>query len=249
MHLLLIRHAQSANNALAAQGVDAYQSGRQPDPPLTDLGRRQAEALAGWIGGVDPRPTHLYCSPMRRTLQTASPVAEALDLPLRVNDLVYERPGPVEVTEAGQRPHPGSPRSELAALSDRAVLPDSLTEEGWYDGPIESPAQAVARAARIAAWLRREHDDGDCVALVAHGAIGALLLETLVAPGRAEKLGDYLIGREPWWFNLANTSTSMVELTDGGGCEVHWVNRVDHLVCAGMVHGATANATGNPGTR
>lgn len=41
----------------------------------------------------------------------------------------------------------------------------------------------------------------------------------------------------------------MVELMPGDKIEVHWINRVDHLVAAGMVTGANAHATGNPGTR
>lgn len=38
MHLLLIRHGQSENNAFAAQSVETYQQGRKPDlssPSLT----------------------------------------------------------------------------------------------------------------------------------------------------------------------------------------------------------------------
>ncbi|MEK6741041.1 MAG: histidine phosphatase family protein, partial [Actinomycetota bacterium] len=45
-----------------------------------------------------------------------------------------------------------------------------------------------------------------------------------------------------------NTATSMIELHPDG-YEVHWINRVDHLIEAGMVHGAVAASTGNPGTR
>ncbi|NEM83779.1 histidine phosphatase family protein, partial [Escherichia coli] len=50
MHLLLIRHGQSENNAFASQSVETYQQGRKPDPELTELGRRQAQALGKWIG-------------------------------------------------------------------------------------------------------------------------------------------------------------------------------------------------------
>jgi 2,3-bisphosphoglycerate-dependent phosphoglycerate mutase len=249
VHLLLIRHAQSANNALVAAGPEAFGAGRVADPPITALGVRQAEALADWIDGVDPRPTRLYCSPMRRTLQTAAPVAEALDLPLLVEDFLYERPGPTDGFGATQRAAPGSSLSELASITPRAVFPGSVTERGWYTGEVETPQQAAARAVRIAAWVRETHDEEDCVAIVAHGAIGALILSAIICPGRQETLGGFVAGTEPWWFNLANTSTSMVELMPGDKIEVHWINRVDHLVAAGMVTGASAHATGNPGTR
>lgn len=249
VHLLLIRHAQSVNNALASRGGADYFSDRIADPPITDLGERQAAALGTWIGGVDPRPTRLYCSPMRRTIETAAPVAEALDLPLRVEDFLFERPGPTDWDGDHFVATPGSARSELAAITPRVELPASVTERGWYTGEVETTQESAARAVRIARWVRRAHLDDDCVAMVVHGAIGALILSAILSPDRQEALGTFSAGAEPWWFNLSNTSTSMIELTGTGTTEVHWINRVDHLVAAGMVTGASAQATGNPGTR
>ena len=49
MRILLIRHGQSANNVLAeSQGHDyaAYMAGRNPEPPLSEIGHRQAQLLA-----------------------------------------------------------------------------------------------------------------------------------------------------------------------------------------------------------
>lgn len=224
MHLLLIRHGQSENNAFAAQSVETYQQGRKPDPELTELGRRQAQALGKWIGSVSPRPTKLYASPMMRTIQTADPVAEALDLPIIINDLIFERPGPVQIVDGVETGHPGSPRSALSAITDRAVFPESITEEGWREARIETAAEAADRAGRIAKWIRDTHNDDECIAIVAHGAIGSMMLLH------------------------QNTATSMIELHPDG-YEVHWINRVDHLIEAGMVHGAVAASTGNPGTR
>jgi len=71
--LILARHGQTAPNAsglLLGRG----------DPPLNDLGRREAEALATvpLIGGAD----RVVCSPLLRTRQTA----EALGLPITVDE-------------------------------------------------------------------------------------------------------------------------------------------------------------------
>lgn len=249
MHLLLIRHAQSLNNALAAGDAADYFNHRVADPPITELGIKQADALGAWIDGVDPRPTRLYCSPMRRTIQTAAPVAEALDLPLRAEDFLFERPGPTDWDGDHFVATAGSVRSELAAITPRIKLPESVTEHGWYTGQVETTQDSAARAVRIVQWVRSAHRDDDCVAMVVHGAIGALILSAILAPDRQERLGTFTAGTEPWWFDLANTSTSMVELTGADTTEVHWINRVDHLVAAGMVTGASAQATGNPGTR
>lgn len=64
MDLLLVRHA-------LPERVENV--GRPADPPLAELGHRQAMALAEWLSHetVDA----LYVSPMRRARQTAQPLA------------------------------------------------------------------------------------------------------------------------------------------------------------------------------
>ncbi|MFN5513969.1 MAG: histidine phosphatase family protein [Cyanobacteriota bacterium] len=55
---------------------------RRYDPPLSDLGFKQAQELAAYFQSetVD----HLLCSPFLRTLQTAVPIAEGLGLKIKV---------------------------------------------------------------------------------------------------------------------------------------------------------------------
>lgn len=74
--LVLVRHGQSEWNAVRRwQGT--------ADPPLTDLGRRQAEAQAEWLAGLDDVWAGVWTSPLRRAAHTAAIVAErlALDAP------------------------------------------------------------------------------------------------------------------------------------------------------------------------
>lgn len=54
------------------------------DPPLSPLGVKQARALAQRM--ASERVDHLFSSPFRRTLQTASAVAEQLDLSIKVEE-------------------------------------------------------------------------------------------------------------------------------------------------------------------
>src|SRR5918994_7919452 len=69
VELLLIRQAR----ALRVEGVDG-----PADPGLSELGRRQAEAMATCLlpDGLDP----VYTSPLPRAVETAEPLGEALAL-------------------------------------------------------------------------------------------------------------------------------------------------------------------------
>jgi len=56
--------------------------------PLNDDGVRQAEALGRWYAGQ--RVECLWASPLRRTMQTADPIARALGLEIRTADELLE---------------------------------------------------------------------------------------------------------------------------------------------------------------
>lgn len=224
MRFVLIRHGQSTNNALWAEtGGDV---GRVVDSRLTALGEAQAVALAAYATspGLPWSVTHLYASPMARAVQTAAPLADALDLPLALHQDLFEVGGPYDVPEGSgeQVAHPGSGRDVIAALSDRVHLPDWLTEEGWWEGEVEREREVyVARADRLIGALRDTHDADDVVGLVSHGWFGNVLLGRLL--GIEEINGA---------FELANTSISLLEDTDEG---VPWdvtairVNWLPHL--------------------
>jgi len=85
--LLLIRHAESEWNACGRWQGHA-------DPPLSERGRRQAEALArelaaepiGQIGRID----RIESSDLLRARETAAPLAAALGMPVRTDPLYRE---------------------------------------------------------------------------------------------------------------------------------------------------------------
>lgn len=60
--LLLVRHGETAWNA------EGRLQGQQ-DIPLSDAGRRQCRALAPYVAGLNP--THVVCSDLQRTRETA----------------------------------------------------------------------------------------------------------------------------------------------------------------------------------
>lgn len=207
MRFVLIRHGQSGNNLIYAQ--TAGEAGRHPDTHLTELGHTQARLLAGSVAdGVLPwHITHLYCSLMRRAIQTAAPLADTLDLDLNGHPELFECGAPYDIDSDGNRvAHPGSGRSELQDLSGRLRLPEVAGHDGWWGGPYEAEEQSWAdRANRVIAGMRAAHRDDDVVALVTHAYFTQFLLRSLLG-----------IGSMGGWFNIKNTAISLIR--DETGC-------------------------------
>lgn len=232
MKLLIIRHGQSANNKLQEMsGGDAH---RSPDPGLTELGWEQARALGSWMKQTGTRPDRVFTSMMRRTIQTAAPLADELDLTLEARTDLHECGGPYLGVYLDRQPAPGSTRSELQAITDRVVLPEQSTEDGWWPGPVESASDSLHRALRVADWVRGL--EADMVALVIHGAFGSMLISALTQPqvvaAQAAKQQVSALDM-PVWSRLDNTSVSVLEITPTV-TYVDWINRIDHLT--GVAH-------------
>lgn len=210
MELLLIRHAQSFNNASFVAGSSV----RQPDPSLSGAGVTQARALASAWGLVGyPCPDVLLTSLMRRTIETIIPSADVLNLPVLAQTDTFEIGGPYEGAWANPVAHPGSSRAVLSALSTRVVLPDGVTDDGWHHSGFE-PSDAWPRRA-AALWQRLQTEYADSVvALVSHGAFGSHLLGAAL-----DTTAD---------LHLANTGTALVRV-DESGTRLVWFNRLDHL--------------------
>lgn len=222
MRFVLVRHAQSGNNQIFAS--TGGEEGRHPDTPLTPHGEEQAAALAAYASspGLPWRITHLRCSLMTRAIQTAAPLADALDLPLVADPELYECMGPHDYRHGTREriPHPGSPRSALAGLSPRIVLPDVATEDGWYTGTLEDTQERyAARAARVVASLRATLPEDTTVGLVTHGWFTEYLLRELL---EIPDLGG--------WFSLRNTSVSLLaENPPGREVEAVQIGWLPHL--------------------
>ncbi len=76
-----IRHGESTYNAEGRiQG--------QSDPPLSELGRRQGEAVVDVLTRLPVDA--IYSSPLQRALQTAQPLADAIQLDLRIDRRLME---------------------------------------------------------------------------------------------------------------------------------------------------------------
>jgi probable phosphoglycerate mutase len=82
MRLLLIRHGQTIDNVRGALGTEV------PGPGLTDLGRKQAEAIPAALAS-EPIDA-IFASTMLRTQLTAAPLALARGMNANVIDGIQE---------------------------------------------------------------------------------------------------------------------------------------------------------------
>ncbi len=83
MHFYLIRHGESHVN------LAEWDSGNI-DEGLTDLGQKQAAALASWMPRYVPEISTLYASTMRRARETAATLAGAYAIPINFDDRLRE---------------------------------------------------------------------------------------------------------------------------------------------------------------
>jgi broad specificity phosphatase PhoE len=79
--IVLLRHAERLDRAMEAQGLDWIHSAPFPqDPPLSDIGCHQAHEVGLTLKHFNL--THIYASPMIRTVMTGDIVSKQLASPL-----------------------------------------------------------------------------------------------------------------------------------------------------------------------
>lgn len=205
MHVLLLRHGQTDENA---RGILQGQSQTE----LNDVGRQQAARLAGRMRTWLPRVGVLVTSDLARARQTAEAVGSALGLECELREAWRERGfGPFEGRTIGEADiwraasgHWDLPGAEPTAVFQLRVL---------------SALEAVAR----------DFASSPCVAVVTHGAVLRNILN-LLRDGRL-RLDD---GEpEPASVPIANCAIMHLEVRSFDESvprwRVHAVNVVDHL--------------------
>lgn len=239
MDLFIIRHAESANNRIAENTDYAtFVATRTSDPPITDLGEAQADRLAQYLAESQHpefnRREHrrvsgfginrIVCSPMLRTLQTASPSARALNLPLEVWTDIYEQGGLFDGDPDGKhgaRTYPGLSRAEMENLVPGVLLPGDVSDWGWWMGGYEDMEACAGRAALVAERLDRLASDepGLRLAIVTHGTFINLLLHAVLGVPL-----DSIM-----YFFHANTGITRIEYAPDGYRVLRYANRIAHL--------------------
>ncbi|HEX8129697.1 MAG TPA: histidine phosphatase family protein [Pyrinomonadaceae bacterium] len=201
--ILLIRHGQSEGNA-------ERRFGGHTATPLSALGRRQAEATAQALGRESI--TAIYSSDLLRAVETATPLARALNLELTQTDAFRERSvGQMEglTFEDAAQKFP----DEYAALLRRDFEHVLLGGES-YRQLLDRAAGELDRA--IAA------NRGGTIAVFSHTGTICILALHLMGALDAPHL-------RPVWLGTANCGIARIQLRADGFVRVNAINDTRHL--------------------
>jgi len=233
LNLILTRHG----HALAGEVV----LGGQLDVPLSDQGRREAQALAGRLSGV--RLDRIVSSPMLRALETAQAVAlgRPVEVDERLREFDYGAWEGLTAEQIGQHdpelrrsweadpasvPTPGGESGNDVAGRVGSFLADLLAAERRQMEADGRPAPSLRKA--HSAISEAPSDESDRRVLVAaHGSLNRILLcVALDVPVR-----DF---RRRFVQDRANVTVLYYEAADGPeGAQLVLCNDIEHLRAPG----------------
>jgi broad specificity phosphatase PhoE len=212
MRLVMVRHAESTNNAHYAAGRE---NKRVPDPLLTSSGHHAAvqcaAALSQRFKGYPALPQCVVASPSARSVQTAAAIAETLQVPVSLDPMWIEGGGLYSV-DAAQTRHPAAGRSprQLGALV-RMPLRTALPSDVPWPGGFEAHEDIAKRAAIAAEHLSLDVDH----LVVTHEWFAQFVLRRLL--GLSTLLTDISHG----WFGMPNCGIAIIEVNPDGRELVH----------------------------
>ena len=201
--LFLVRHGRSD---FSSNDMTETPRGHQFDPPLSDVGKEQAQLLARRLLLLDPQPAAVYCSPLRRCRETVGPYAVASGAEVRLDeDLVEAHIGEWE----------NKPFEEI--LEDERMLMRLRNQEPiWSHAPgAEDPSTFRERIGGAVERILARHADGNVLVVCHGGVINAYL-------------GPILGIDHEMFFLPENTSVNSVDI-DGERRSVRFLNDVVHL--------------------
>lgn len=207
MQLYLIRHGQSYVN------LQDWTEGNQ-DTGLTDLGQRQAAALATWIAAAVPHIDVLYASTMSRARETAEAVAQAYDKNIYFDDRLRE----IGNNRADHAPWPSDDLPEYSDYwgSERPFHSVTPTREGG-----ESLMHFRTRIGAFIEDVLERHRDQVVVA-VCHGGVIELTFDHIFNIGPWRRC-------EVWCKNTGITRFEYVEHPRREMWRLHYHSRAEHL--------------------
>ncbi|MEM5812715.1 MAG: histidine phosphatase family protein [Candidatus Aenigmatarchaeota archaeon] len=195
MKLILVRHGETEWNIkhLVQGGADV---------PLNRKGREQAKKVSLLLK-KEPIDV-IYCSPSKRTRQTAAEILKFHRVPVFYSSLIKERSfGKME----------GMHRDEYRKIRESSGVPAYL-----YRPPGgENYADVQKRVKRFLSLIKRKHKK-HTVVVVSHGGVIRTIVTTLEKKP-LERVYD---------IEYHNASVSVIEL-DGKTLKIHYLNSTEHL--------------------
>jgi probable phosphoglycerate mutase len=186
--ILVVRHGQSEWNA------DGRWQG-QENPPLTELGQRQALHAAQAVGAVDA----VYASPLERATMTAHLIAESIGI------------GPVVLLPGLMERHAGEWQGLTRDQIDvefPGYLEAGQRPPGWEDDDL-----VEARVMDALATIAGEHPEGHVLA-VAHAGVIFAIERALDAPWeRLANLGGRWLERTAGGWHIGERVHLLVDET------------------------------------
>jgi probable phosphoglycerate mutase len=194
MELLLIRHA-------LPERIET-QDGTPADPPLSSIGRTQAERMAGWLAAE--KIGAIYASPMRRARETAEALARAVGVEVALDPALVEMDHLSDVYV---------PLEQLKA-EDYPRWQEMVQRGGLYAG-----VDLIAFRTNVVAAVERAiaAHPGGRVAIVCHGGV-------------INAWAGHVLGiADPFFLDAAYTSVSRFLAASTGERSVRSLNETAHL--------------------
>jgi len=193
MELILIRHGLP----LRVERED----GSPADPPLSETGRAQANAVGAWL--AKEKIDAIYSSPLRRAYETAQPLSERIGMSIQLEP---------RVAEFDQDSETYVPLEELKLIDYERWL--QFMKQGYPDGmDLESFRQGVIEGLGEVASAH----PGQHIAVFCHGGVINTLASDVIG------LGFRL------FFNPFYTSINRFLISSGGVRSVGSLNERAHL--------------------
>ncbi len=156
MDIILARHGNTFHSA-----EQSFYIGCNNDIPLTSVGIQQAEALAHYLRSQAIQPKTIYCGPLRRTVEYAKIITQALLLPNpptidhRLNELDYGR-------------WSGLKTQEIILRFGEHVLQSWEQKSDWpkNSGWLGSPSRVRSEVADFMTSVMESHSANDTILVI-----------------------------------------------------------------------------------
>jgi 2,3-bisphosphoglycerate-dependent phosphoglycerate mutase len=205
VEVILARHGSVEHQTFDASAQSDGVIGGHSDPDLTELGRRQAEALAARLHKL--MVAGLFVTPLRRTQQTAAPLAADLGLEPQVEPDLREV-------------YLGEWEGRLGHHAERETIIRQVFALGRWD--------AIPNAEPMEQFSQRVHDGLEHIADA--GGPGATVIAVVHGGVVAEACRQVTESRPFAFLNTENASITRLVRLAGGRWELHGFNDVSHLV-------------------